>query len=117
MAKKKNEEPARAPVTAAAARAARDLRELGAPFALIGGLAVSAWGEPRYTRDVDLAVAVDVDEHAEQLVHDLSARGYEVVAIIEQTRTKRLATARLRHAPKRWCASSSSEAFTEVARW
>lgn len=101
MAKKKTKEPSAPPVTAAAARAARDLTELGATFALVGGLAVSAWGEPRYTRDVDLAVAVDVDEDAERLVRGLSARHYEVVAIIEQTRTKRLATARLRHAEDR----------------
>ncbi len=89
------------PVTTAAARAAADLTELGVPFALVGGLAVSAWGEPRYTRDVDLAVAAETDEQAERLVHGLSARRYEIVTIIEQARTKRLATARLRRAEDR----------------
>jgi hypothetical protein len=64
MAKKKNEKRAPDPVTEAAARAAADLAELGARFALVGGLAVSVWGEPRYTRDVDLAVGVDLDEFA-----------------------------------------------------
>ena len=34
------------------------LQTLGARTALLGGLAVSAWAEPRFTRDVDLAVAV-----------------------------------------------------------
>jgi hypothetical protein len=101
MAKKKNEKRAPDPVTEAAARAAADLAELGARFALVGGLAVSVWGEPRYTRDVDLAVGVDLDEEAERLVHELSARNYEIVTIIEQTRTNRLATARLRRAEDR----------------
>ncbi|HSO39811.1 MAG TPA: nucleotidyl transferase AbiEii/AbiGii toxin family protein [Labilithrix sp.] len=96
MASKKTAKRAPNPVTEAAARAAEDLTELGARFALVGGLAVSAWGEPRYTRDVDLAVAVDVDQEAERLVYELSARSYEVVTIIEQTKTNRLATARLR---------------------
>lgn len=84
------------PVTEAAARAASDLGDLGARFALIGGLAVSAWSEPRYTRDVDLAVGVELDEEAERLIRELAARDYEIVTIIEQTRTRRLATARLR---------------------
>jgi hypothetical protein len=34
------------------------LDEHGTSTALLGGLAVSAWTEPRFTRDVDLAVAV-----------------------------------------------------------
>jgi hypothetical protein len=101
MATKKNPKLAHEPVTDAAARAAADLTDLGARFALVGGLAVSAWGEPRYTRDVDLAVAVADDREAERLLRALSARGYEIVAIIEQTRTKRLATARLRRAANR----------------
>lgn len=94
---KKNETRAVGSVNAAVARAATDLTELGARFALVGGLAVSAWGEPRYTRDVDLAVGVARDDEAERLVHALAIRGYEVITIIEQTKTNRLATARLRH--------------------
>jgi hypothetical protein len=103
MAKKKTKNATHAPdlVTEAAARAAAELTALGAHFALVGGLAVSAWGEPRYTRDVDLAVAVERDDEAEQLIYDLSTRGYEVVTIIEQTKTHRLATARLRRAEDR----------------
>ena len=44
---------------------------------------------------------VERDDEAEQLVYELSARGYEVVTIVEQTKTKRLATARLRRAEDR----------------
>lgn len=84
-------------VFTSAARAAADLEALGARAALIGGLAIGARGEPRYTRDVDLAVAVSSDDDAERLIHGLTGRGYRVVTIIEQTRTHRLATARLRH--------------------
>ncbi len=96
MASSKREALTPEPVTAALARAAAVLRGLDAKFALVGGLAVSAWGEPRYTRDVDLVVAVTKDAEAEQLLRSLSARGYELVTVLEQTRTNRLATARLR---------------------
>lgn len=89
------------PVTEAATRAASDLGEVGARFALVGGLAVSVWGEPRYTRDVDLAVGVRGDEEAERVIRELATRGYEIVTIIEQTKTNRLATARLRRAEER----------------
>ena len=64
-------------------------------FALVGGLAVSAWVEPRFTRDIDLAVAVAGDKEAEELVARLRQSGYEIVALVEQEATGRLATARL----------------------
>jgi predicted nucleotidyltransferase len=76
-------------------RAARDLDALGARWALVGGLAVSARAEPRLTRDVDVVVAVATDAEAERLVHDLAARGYRVDAVVEQEATGRLATARV----------------------
>jgi hypothetical protein len=38
-----------------------DLTLAGASFALVGGLAVSARTEPRFTRDADLAVAIASD--------------------------------------------------------
>ncbi len=53
---------------------ASDLTALGRQFALVGGLAVSARAEVRFTRDVDLAVAVVDDADAEQLVHLLTNR-------------------------------------------
>lgn len=63
-------------------------------FALVGGLAVSARAEPRFTRDVDLAVAVDSDAEAERLVSTLVTRGYRISAQVEQDDTGRLATVR-----------------------
>ena len=76
-------------------RAIADMRAERARFALVGGLAVSAWAEPRLTRDADLAVAVQSDAEAEELVHRLLRRGYRVGALVEQERLGRLATARL----------------------
>ena len=76
-------------------RAVADLRAENARFALVGGLAVSAWAEPRLTRDADLAVSVAGDSEAEELVRCLHARGYRVGALVEHERLGRLATARL----------------------
>ena len=71
------------------------MQDLGASWALVGGLAVSARTEPRFTRDADLAVAVPDDRRAENLVHRLLQRGYTVVATMEQEAAHRLATVRL----------------------
>lgn len=83
-------------VVETAARAAADLEALGASFALVGGLAVSARAEPRFTRDVDLAVSVASDEEAERLLHAFTKRGYAIDAVVEHRKHGRLATARLR---------------------
>lgn len=71
------------------------LDDLAAAWALVGGLAVSVRTEPRFTRDVDIAVAVRDDAEAESLVREHRDRGYELVALVEQDETGRLATARL----------------------
>ena len=76
------------------ARLASDLRGQGAPFALIGGLAVSVRAEPRFTRDVDVAVAVADDAAAEALVRSLAGHGYRVLGQAEHDRG-RLATVRI----------------------
>jgi predicted nucleotidyltransferase len=76
-------------------RAVEDLHALGVRYALVGGLAVSARTEPRTTRDIDFAVAVESDRHAEQVVFELQQRGYRVDVTLEQVATGRLATARL----------------------
>ena len=44
-----------------AARALRLLRQLDVDACLIGGLAMSARCDPRFTRDIDLAVAIADD--------------------------------------------------------
>jgi len=80
------------------------LTRAGVRFALIGGLAVSARTEPRFTRDADLAVAVRSDVEAEAIIRDLRRHHYEVDTVVEQAAAGRLATVRLRrqtgaHAP------------------
>jgi hypothetical protein len=72
-----------------------DLAEIRASFALVGGLAVSARTELRFTRAADLAVALASDAEAEALIHALGGRGYGVGAVVEQEAVGRLATARL----------------------
>jgi hypothetical protein len=79
----------------ALAHAAAMLHGLGQAFALVGGLAVSVRAEVRFTRDVDLAVAVADDAGAEQLIYRLRDGGYEVIATVEHETRDRLATARL----------------------
>jgi hypothetical protein len=68
-------------------------------WALVGALAVSARTEPRFTRDVDVAVAIADDADAEAVVRQFSAQGYSVFSIVEQAAMKRLATARLSRQP------------------
>jgi predicted nucleotidyltransferase len=80
---------------AAARRIVADLAALGVRFALVGGFAVSVRTEPRFTQDVDLAVAVDDDAAAEALIRSLLGRGYELLAVVEHEAAHRLATARL----------------------
>ncbi len=76
---------------------ANRLGEVGVKFAVVGGLAASARGEARFTRDIDIVVAVSSDEEAEAIVFQLKNQGYGVLATVEQEATHRLATARLQH--------------------
>jgi predicted nucleotidyltransferase len=69
-------------------------------FAVVGGLAVSARTEPRFTRDLDLAIAVENDAEAEGVVFGLQGGGFTVVATIEHATMHRLATVRLRQHPQ-----------------
>lgn len=74
--------------------AADALSDLGTPWALVGGLAISAYVEPRFTRDIDIAVSVETDEDAEHFIHSWGARGFAIDTVIEQDATDRLATVR-----------------------
>ena len=82
-------------VESALRRATADLNAIGARWALIGGLAVSVRTVPRFTRDLDFAVAVANDGEAEDVVHRLRARGYEPVEVLEQDYVERLSGVRL----------------------
>lgn len=82
-------------LNAALHRLDSDLRHAHVGWALVGGLAVSVRTEPRFTRDVDVAVAVDGDAGAESLARSMMSNGYQMLATIEQEETGRLATIRL----------------------
>lgn len=49
------------------------LSKRGIPYAIIGGIAVQFWGEPRLTQDIDLTIAAPLDE-PEQVVRALVER-------------------------------------------
>lgn len=50
------------------------LSEHGLQYAIIGGIAVQKWGEPRFTRDVDLSVASPLDTGSADLVRLITER-------------------------------------------
>jgi hypothetical protein len=75
---------------------ATELRARGVPFALVGGIAISAVAEVRFTRDVDVALSVPSDAALELLVRELALAGYAAIAVMEQDERKRIAIARLR---------------------
>ena len=81
---------------AALAHLLMQLRRLGIPHALVGGLAVSIRGEVRFTRDVEMAGAVASDAAFESVVRDLAAVGYRVIAQVEHDQVDRLSIIRLR---------------------
>ena len=82
-------------VDAVLRQAAADLDAIGARWAVIGGLAVAFRAEPRFTKDVDLAVAVADDAEAEGIVNRLQVRGYALTSLVEQDYVNRLAIARM----------------------
>lgn len=67
-----------------------DLRHLGLRWALIGGFAVSLRGEPRTTKDLDVAIAVTGNRQAESVVRDFTSRGYRLDAVREHLELNRL---------------------------
>jgi hypothetical protein len=83
------------PVELALRRAVADLDALEVRWALIGGLAISIRSVPRFTKDLDFAIAVADDSEAEGVVHRLCGRGYQPVEVLEQEYVKRLSGVRL----------------------
>lgn len=65
------------------ARLGRVLQKRSIPYMVIGGQAVLLYGEPRVTRDIDVALGVDIDRLDEvlELSQELSLR-----ALPEETR-------------------------------
>jgi nucleotidyltransferase AbiEii toxin of type IV toxin-antitoxin system len=78
-------------------RVRSELDRLELHWAVIGGLALAVRAEPRQTRDIDVAIAVEDDSQAEGAVRSLTAGGLRFVeeGVLEQTAVGRLATVRL----------------------
>lgn len=68
-------------------------------YALVGGLAVSFRTIERFTKDLDLVIAVDNDQQAENCVRELAGLGYQAHALLEQTKHGRIATVRMIKSP------------------
>jgi hypothetical protein len=85
------------PVESALRMAVADLNAIKVQWALIGGLAISVRSVPRFTKDLDFAVAVTGDPEAEDVVHRLRGRGYQPAELLEQDYVKRLSGVRLEH--------------------
>ena len=79
----------------AASQVLAALRQENVKGCIVGGLAVSSRCDPRFTRDVDIAVAVETDEQAEALIHALVSHGLRMNGLVEQEAVGRLAMARL----------------------
>ncbi len=71
------------------------LERINVKFALVGGLAVGAHAEPRFTADIDLAVSVASDAETEQIVRSLISTGFCILAQIESRHSRRLRGVRL----------------------
>jgi predicted nucleotidyltransferase len=80
------------------ADAVRQLTEIDVRFALVGGVAVGVRTEPRFTRDLDFAVAVEADAQAENIAYQLQRRRYRLVAEVDQVARGRLGTLRFESA-------------------
>lgn len=84
------------PIWESLRRLTNDATNLGLRWALIGGMAVSARVEPRFTRDIDICVLVDADADAEAVIASFFQRGYTLDSLVEHEYLERLATVRLR---------------------
>jgi len=76
-------------------RAKRDLDEINARYALIGGLAIGARTQLRFTQDADLTVAVQSDTQAEQIAGHLIRSGYQIMTELDHAPTGRIGVLRL----------------------
>jgi hypothetical protein len=50
------------------------VQSLGLPYAVIGGMAVQWWGEPRMTKDVDLTVVAPLDQPSSVFIQQVLDR-------------------------------------------
>lgn len=75
---------------AAAWEAHSFLTKAGTPYAIIGGLAVQWWGEPRLTKDVDLTVAAPLDDPERFIVQVTTAFAPRIADAVTFARRNRV---------------------------
>lgn len=61
------------------------LADLELSWALIGGLAISAQTDPRFTEDIDISLFLPTDNEVERLIFTLQRKGWRAETILEQT--------------------------------
>jgi len=74
---------------------ATPLQKAGVRFAVVGGMAVSYRTIERFTKDVDIAIAVENDSEAQMVVQTIKAVGYYADTVVEQDEVVRLSTVRM----------------------
>ena len=65
------------------------LTELNVSYAIIGGMAVQQWGEPRFTQDIDLTVQSpleDLEDFISKLIQQFAPRLDDSLAFAQQNR-------------------------------
>ena len=83
------------PIEAAARKIPKDLNSLGARWALVGGLAVSARAGGRATTDLDVAIAIEADHEVDAIVFGLRALGYGLPIVLNDSDTGLVAMVRV----------------------
>ena len=78
-------------------RIVADLKDLGVPYALVGGVAYGTRAEPRFTRDIDLTIVAESEDKAEQITGELIRSGYIPEMEIANRHTGKLATFRMKY--------------------
>jgi len=61
------------------------LADLELSWALVGGLAISAQTDPRFTEDIDINLFLPTDNEVERLIFTLQRKGWRAETILEQT--------------------------------
>lgn len=71
------------------------LRRHRRPWCVVGGIAASFWGEPRFTKDLDVVVLASGDDDATDVLRALLRAGWQLDVLLEHAHSGQLATARL----------------------
>lgn len=85
------------PLEEAVGEIASVLEAIPLPYMLVGGLAVTLWGAPRSTLDVDVSVWIepeDLEERVQNVCSRLSARPADPLGFVTETHVLPVTTSR-----------------------